>query len=115
MKRKPKPPPKKVEEIPEPDEPRIVPEPEPTEIVDVPVSKVGRITISADQSSKIFIDGKEIKEAPLYKYEISTGEHRIHIARPNGQIKKFTVNIKPNDTLIYQWSFAEGRWLINGN
>jgi serine/threonine protein kinase len=95
--------------VPEPDV-RIAPEPRKVE-----PSGVGRITISADQSAKVFIDGKPITQAPLYKYEISAGEHRIHIARENGQIKKFTVNVNGGDSLIYQWSFADGRWLRSGN
>lgn len=100
-----------VEEVVEPEpEVRIVPEPRKVE-----PSGVGRITISADQSAKVFIDGKPITMAPLYKYEISAGEHRIHIARENGQIKKFTVNINGGDSLIYQWSFADSRWLRSGN
>ena len=97
-------------EIKEPDKPvRIVPE----ESLD-PKAMFGKITISADQSAKIFIDGKEIGPAPLYKYEISATEHRIHIARENGQIKKFSVNVANGDSLIYQWSFSEARWLRNG-
>jgi serine/threonine protein kinase len=96
---------------------RIMPEKEEKEVVEEKKpqkAKFGRITISADQKAKVFIDGKKMGQAPLYKYQISTGEHRIHIAKDDGQVKKFVVNVKGGDSLIYQWSFADQKWLRSG-
>ena len=93
------------------------------EIKDPPKEKVenktdisgdGIITIAADKAATVFIDGKKIKAAPLFKYKLSAGEHRIHIATPTGQIKKFSVNIADGDSLMYQWSFADSKWIRNG-
>ena len=77
-------------------------------------SDVGIVTISADKAATVFIDGKKIKSAPLFKYKLSVGSHRIHIATPTGQIKKFSVNIAAGDSLIYQWSFSDSKWIHAG-
>jgi predicted nucleic acid-binding protein len=72
------------------------------------------VTISADKAATVFIDGKKIKSAPLFKYKLSIGTHRVHIATPSGQIKKFSVDISAGDSLIYQWSFSDSKWIHAG-
>ena len=99
---------------------RIVPEKKEAEEKLSPVenktepSGSGIITIAADKAATVFIDGKKIKAAPLFKYKLSAGEHRIHIATSSGQIKKFAVNVVEGDTLMYQWSFADSKWIRAG-
>lgn len=104
----------------EPEAVRIVPEKKEPEIKQTPVERKiqpvgnGIITIASDKAATVFIDGKKIKSAPLFKYKLSAGEHRVHIATSSGQIKKFTVNVAAGDTLMYQWSFADSKWIRNG-
>lgn len=73
-----------------------------------------KITISADISAKIFIDGKLIGPAPIINKQITPGTHSVQIAPASGgikAIKKFSIEVKPGKTMIYQWSFNDERWL----
>ena len=72
------------------------------------------VTISADISAKLFIDGKLIGAAPVIRRKLTPGEHRIHVAPKSGVIKKFTIKVKPGKEFIYQWSFNDERWLHQG-
>ena len=110
-KPKPKPKRKKSKEI---DEVRITPpkEVKPTKKVDDVIP--AKITISADISAKIFIDGKLVGPAPIINKQISPGKHSVQLAPASGgikDIKKFTIDVKPGKTMIYQWSFNDERWL----
>ena len=102
---------KKVQEV---DEVRITPpkEVKPTKKVDDKIP--AKITISADISAKIFIDGKLVGPAPIINKQISPGKHSVQLAPASGgikDIKKFTIDVQPGKTMIYQWSFNDERWL----
>ena len=102
---------KKVEEV---DEVRITPpkEVKPTKKVDDVIP--AKITISADISAKIFIDGKLVGPAPVINRQIAPGKHSVQLAPASGGIKgikKFTIDVKPGKSMIYQWSFNDERWL----
>ena len=74
----------------------------------------GKVTISADISAKIFIDGKLIGPAPIINKQIAPGTHSVQLAPASGgikDIKKFTIDVKPGKNAIYQWSFNDERWL----
>lgn len=76
-----------------------------------------KITISADQSAKVFVDGKLLGNAPLINRQVSPGKHSIQLAPVSGgiqDIKKFTIDVPAGKTLIYQWSFNDDRWLRKG-
>ncbi len=76
-----------------------------------------KITISADQSAKVFIDGKLVGSAPIIKYQLSAGKHSVQLAPATGgikDIKKFTVDVSAGKNVIYQWSFNDDRWLRKG-
>ena len=110
---KPKPKPRRTKVKPV-DEVRITPQKKvrPTKNVDDAIP--AKITISADISAKIFIDGKLIGPAPIINKQISPGKHSVQLAPVSGGIKdrkKFTIDVKPGKTMIYQWSFNDERWL----
>ncbi len=93
---------------------RITPPKETTKRDDAVASK---ITISADQSAKVFVDGKLLGNAPLINRQVSPGKHSIQLAPASGgikDIKKFTIDVPAGKTLIYQWSFNDDRWLRKG-
>ena len=108
--------PKKVQDV---DDARITP---PKQTVVKPTKKVddalpAKITISADQSAKVFVDGKLLGMAPIIKRQISSGKHSVQLAPVSGgikDIKKFTIDVTPGKSLIYQWSFSDERWLRKG-
>ncbi len=114
-KPKPKPKPKakrkRVEEI---DEVRITPPKEVKLTKKVDDVTPAKVTISADISAKIFIDGKLVGPAPIINKQIAPGKHSVQLAPASGgikDIKKFTIDVKPGKTMIYQWSFNDERWL----
>lgn len=121
-KPEPKPKPKrrkapKLETNPNVEDVRIVPEKvekKTSTSSDTPDANVGQVTISADKSAKIFIDGRLIGPAPVIRKKLSPGEHRIYIAPSAGNIKKFTIQVEPGVEMIYQWSFDDERWLRKG-
>ena len=108
------------EPVPETHKPSV----EDSEFLSVPVLSVtdpfddkipAKITISADISAKIFIDGKLIGPAPIINKQISPGKHSVILAPVFGGMKdqkKFTIDVKPGKA-IYQWSFNDERWLRN--
>lgn len=109
--------PKETEPKPEIEEIRITPpkeEKKPDTTSDSQDANVGQVTISADKSAKIFIDGRLVGPAPVIRKKLSAGEHRIYIAPSAGTIKKFTIQVDPGVELIYQWSFDDERWLRKG-
>ena len=81
-KRKPKR--KKVAEV---DEARITPPKEVKTTNKFDDGDVAKITISADISAKIFIDGKLIGPAPIINKQITPGKHSVQIAPASGGIK----------------------------
>jgi hypothetical protein len=77
-------------------------------------AETAKITISADISAKIFIDGKLIGPAPIINKQISPGKHSVQLAPAAGgiqAIKKFEIDVSPGKSAIYQWSFNDERWL----
>lgn len=72
---------------------------------------VGKLTISADTSAKVFIDGQFVRAAPLYRHNLSAGNHRVHLAHADGRVKRFNVTIQGGQESIYVWSFFDDRWL----
>lgn len=104
-----------VEEV----DPRITPKKEPKEeepvVVQQQPANKGSITISADESATVFIAGKKLDTFPVIKYQLAPGEYRIHLANKDGKVKVFTLNMHAGEDLLYQWSFAENRWLREGS
>jgi serine/threonine protein kinase len=75
------------------------------------VSTLGMMTVSSDTTAKVFIDGKFIRNAPLYRYSLKTGSHQVHLAHSDGRVKRFEVTVQENQESIFLWSFYENRWL----
>ena len=71
------------------------------------------LTISADSEAIIFVDGKKIRKAPLFKYDVSPGEHKVDIISQVDfkKRKTFTLQTESGMNYIRQWSFQDNTWL----
>ncbi|MAA80394.1 MAG: hypothetical protein CL916_14155 [Deltaproteobacteria bacterium] len=71
------------------------------------------LTISADSDAIIFVDGKKIRKAPLFKYDVSPGPHKVDIISQVDfkKRKTFTVQTESGMNYIRQWSFQDNTWL----
>jgi hypothetical protein len=80
---------------------------------EVVVTGPAMITVSADIESTIFVDGKKIRKAPLFKYEVSPGPHTVIIYSlvDATKRKKFTIQTESGMNYIRQWSFQNDTWL----
>ena len=80
---------------------------------EIVVTGPATLTISADSDAIIFVDGKKIRKAPLFKYDVSPGSHKVDII---SQIdfkkrKTFTLQTESGMNYIRQWSFQDNTWL----
>lgn len=71
------------------------------------------LTISADSEAIIFVDGKKIRKAPLFKYDVSPGAHKVDIISQVDfkKRKTFTLQTESGMNYIRQWSFQDNTWL----
>jgi hypothetical protein len=82
------------------------------------VIEPGLLTISSVEESKVFIDGKFVRNAPIFKHKLQPGEHRIHLAPTQAPtegeyaVQVIPLNVKSGISYTYQWSFSEKKWLI---
>lgn len=70
----------------------------------------GFITISADSNAMVFIDGKFVRNVPLFRHKLTYGKHRVHLVHKDGRAKKFGVDIRSGTDHAYNWSFKANRW-----
>ena len=71
------------------------------------------LTVSADSDAIIFVDGKKIRKAPLFKYDVSPGSHKVDIVSQVDfkKRKTFTLQTESGMNYIRQWSFQDNTWL----
>ncbi len=71
------------------------------------------LTVSADSDAIIFVDGKKIRKAPLFKYDVSPGSHKVDIISQTDfkKRKTFTLQTESGMNYIRQWSFQDNTWL----
>ena len=71
------------------------------------------LTVSADSDAIIFVDGKKIRKAPLFKYDVSPGSHKVDIISQVDfkKRKTFTLQTESGMNYIRQWSFQDNAWL----
>lgn len=80
---------------------------------EVIVTGPATLTISADSDAIIFVDGKKIRKAPLFKYDVSPGSHKVDIISQVDfkKRKTFTLQTESGMNYIRQWSFQDNTWL----
>ncbi|MEC7986669.1 MAG: serine/threonine-protein kinase [Myxococcota bacterium] len=83
---------------------------EPTKKTEVKALGYGQVTISADVTSRVYIDGKFVRSAPLVKHKLPLGKHRFTIANENGDRKNFSFTVQDGYFYLYQWSFYDNSW-----
>ena len=80
---------------------------------DIIVTGPAIINISADIDAIVFVDGKKIRKAPLFKYDVSPGVHKVVIVAEGdfSNKKEFTLDTESGMNYIRQWSFQNNTWL----
>jgi hypothetical protein len=80
---------------------------------EVVVTGPAMLTVSTDIESTVFVDGKKIRKAPLFKYEVSPGTHTVIIYSEADATKrkKFTIQTESGMNYIRKWSFQNDTWL----
>jgi serine/threonine protein kinase/uncharacterized protein YndB with AHSA1/START domain len=59
----------------------------------VALSKFGFLTVTANEKTTIFLDGRNIGETPLTRFPVPPGPHRIKAVGPRGKKKEIKVTI----------------------
>jgi hypothetical protein len=72
---------------------------------------VGRITISSIPKSRVTVDGRFIRESPLYEYELESGAHVVVLETADGQRRSFKIDVLPGQTLRKTWSFEDNAYV----
>lgn len=72
-------------------------------------AKTGFLIISAQPWAEVFVDGKSHGE--FLKDAVATGKHQVRLVGPEGQEKRFEVEVEPGAKLTRIWSFVEGQWV----
>lgn len=72
-------------------------------------AKTGYVTISAHPWAEVFVDGKSHGE--FLKDAVAAGKHQVRLVGPDGQEKRFELEVEPGARLTRIWSFVEGQWV----
>ena len=75
-----------------------------------PTITYGLLTVSADDSAQVYVDGKKIRGVPLVDYRVSQGKHVIIVAQNLTERQRLEVTIEKGYSYIYVWSFFNNRW-----
>lgn len=75
-----------------------------------PTINYGLLTVSADDSAQVYVDGKKIRGVPLVDYRVSQGKHVIIVAQNLTERQRLEVTIEKGYSYIYVWSFFNNRW-----
>lgn len=70
----------------------------------------GLLTISADDSADVYVDGKKVRTVPLVDYKIPQGKHHVVIAKSINERQKIDLVIENGYSYIYVWSFFNKQW-----
>ena len=70
----------------------------------------GLLTVSADNSAQVYVDGKKIRGVPLVDYKVAEGKHTIIVAQNLTERQRLEVTIEKGYSYIYVWSFFNNRW-----
>jgi serine/threonine protein kinase len=70
------------------------------------ISKWGFYSVDASAKTTIFIDGRNVGEAPITRYLLAPGVHHVKAVGPRGKVKKLDVTIyatQDTDSGTIQW------------
>jgi serine/threonine protein kinase len=84
---------------------RAAPAPAPAPAPAASTSARGELTISSIPRAKVIVDGRFIRESPLFRYELPAGDHVVVLITPEGQSHSFKVQVPPDGSVRRVWSF----------
>ncbi len=106
---------------PKPPEPVPTPQPTPREEPPAPPSPPpavedaaagrGKLTISSIPRAQVIVDGKFIRNSPLYRFDVPSGTRVITLIDPDGRRKTFSVQVDNGADVRKVWSFDEDRFV----
>ncbi|MBL8618859.1 MAG: serine/threonine protein kinase [Deltaproteobacteria bacterium] len=97
---------------PEPAAPRPAPAPAPAPAgVGEVATGSGLLTISSIPKARVTVDGRFIRDSPLYNFQVEAGAHVVVLDSEDGRRKSFKVEVAPNATARRTWSFDEDRFI----
>jgi hypothetical protein len=56
-------------------------------------ARYGYLNLSADAKTTVYIDNKMVGDAPLTRWPLEPGIHKVKVIGPRGKTKKFEVTI----------------------
>ena len=71
----------------------------------------GRITISSIPKAQVIVDGKFIRNSPLYRFDVAAGTRVVTLIDPEGRRKTFSVPVPADGEVRRVWSFDEDRFI----
>jgi serine/threonine-protein kinase len=74
------------------------------------VTGEGRLTIGADVRSQVIVDGRYIRNTPLFEEVVSAGVHEVVLVTDDGRRKSVRVDVPAGGTVTRVWSFAKETW-----
>jgi hypothetical protein len=111
----PKAPKERPQEAPRPDPagaaPRPAPAPAPAPSAAEVATGSGLLTISSIPKARVTVDGRFIRDSPLYNFQVEAGAHVVVLDSEDGRRKSFKVEVAPNATARRTWSFDEDRFI----
>jgi hypothetical protein len=86
------------------------PPPEPAAPSTAPEGR-GKLTISSIPKAQVIVDGKFIRNSPLYRFDVASGTRVITLIDPDGRRKTFSVQVSAGGDERRVWSFDEDRFV----
>ena len=71
----------------------------------------GKLTISSIPKAQVIVDGKFIRNSPLYRFDVQAGTRVITLIDPEGRRKTFSVSVPNSGEVRRVWSFEENRFI----
>lgn len=75
----------------------------------VPVGR-GKLTVSSIPKAQVIVDGKFIRQSPLYRFDVAAGTRVITLIDSEGNRKTFRVEVPTNGEVRRVWSFVDNRF-----
>ena len=75
----------------------------------VPVGR-GKLTVSSIPKARVIVDGKFIRQSPLYRFEVAAGTRVVTLMDSEGNRKTFQVDVPVDGEVRRVWSFVDNRF-----
>lgn len=72
-------------------------------------ARTGYLVVNAQPWAEVFVDG--VSRGEFFKAELEPGKHRIRLVGPDGQEKRFEVDLEAGASVTRIWSFTAGQWM----